>query len=114
MSRGAAQVFDDRAAPSPTPPSEKEGRAPLGQGDGFELAPRGPARYSSGLKSIEIDGGTRPSTSRGRTSVLSIARSTVSSQTAEPLLLVSFRLTMVPSGASRTSTVASGLPASCR
>ena len=67
------------------------------------------SRYSRGRNSIDI-GGTRPSTSRGSTSVLSIARSTVSSQSVEPLLLASLRPTMVPSGATRTSTVASGLP----
>ena len=85
-----------RRAEPPAPPSRADGP---------------PARYSCGRKSIDIDGGTRPSTSRGRISVLSIARSTVSSQAGEPLLLVSLRLTIVPSGASRTSTVASGLPA---
>ena len=61
-----------------------------------------------------IVGGTRPSTSFGSTSVLSIARSTVSSQAGEPLLVTSFLPTIVPSGATFTSTVADGLPATRR
>jgi hypothetical protein len=55
-------------------------------------------------------GGTRPSVSRGSTSVLSIARSTASSQAGTPLDCVSRRPMMRPSGATRTSTLASGLP----
>ena len=65
---------------------------------------RATATPAAGTRS-SIDDGTRPSTSFGSTSVLSIARSTVSSHTAEPLLLTSLRPTMVPSGASRTSTL---------
>ena len=60
---------------------------------------------------MTIVGGTRPSTSLGSTSVLSIARSTVSSHAGEPLLVTSFLPTIVPSGATLTSTVAAGLPA---
>ena len=39
-----------------------------------------------------------------------MARSTASSQAALPLLLTSLWLVMVPSGATRTSTSARGLP----
>ena len=56
-------------------------------------------------------GGTRPSTSRGRVSVLSMARNTASSQALLPLDLMSLRLMIVPSGDVRTSTSAVGLPA---
>src|SRR3989344_1332202 len=54
--------------------------------------------------------GTRPSTSRGRVSVLSSARSTASSQALLPLACTRRLPTMVPSGARRTSTSARGLP----
>jgi hypothetical protein len=58
-----------------------------------------------------IVGGTLPSMSLGSTSVLSIARRTVSSHAVTPLPVTSFLATIVPSGATLTSTVAAGLPA---
>ena len=55
------------------------------------------------------EGGGRPS-SLGKISVLSSALRTASSQALFPLDLTSLRPTMVPSGAVRTSTSATGLP----
>ena len=49
-----------------------------------------------------IGEGTRPSTSRGMVSVLSMARSTASSQALTPLDLTRRLPTMVPSGEVRT------------
>jgi hypothetical protein len=57
-----------------------------------------------------IVGGTLPSMSLGSTSVLSIARRTVSSHAVAPLLVTSF-LDDRAVGRDPTSTVAAGLPA---
>ena len=54
--------------------------------------------------------GARPSVSRGRLSILSMALSTASSQALTPLDLISLRAVMLPSKAAVTSTSATGLP----
>ena len=62
------------------------------------------------VKLITSTGGTRPSVSRGRSAVRSMARSTASSQSLLPLLLTRRRRGCVPLGEARTSTSAAGLP----
>ena len=66
---------------------------------------------SFGRKLISSEDGTRPSVSFGKTSVLSMALSTDSSQARTPLDLSNFLAMIVPSGEVRTSTTAVGLPA---
>ena len=85
-----------------------------GGADGRHAAPRPSARtrsLSRGLNSSRIGDGTRPSSSRGSTSVRSIARSTASSHSLLPLRLDQAAPTIVPSARSAPRPRRSGLPA---
>ena len=87
----ALNAAQRRVPPARSPAARKEGLSRAGH---------------TGVKPIVMSDGTRPSVSRGRVSVRSIARSTASSQSLLPLDLTSRRPRIVPSGPARTSTSA--------
>ncbi len=89
------------AAPAGSSPGrhERHERREHGEREGHSLR----------LNTNVIVAGTRPSTSLGSTSALSIARSTASSYSAWPVDLTMRRPVILPSGAHFTSTVTSAL-----
>jgi hypothetical protein len=104
--RDLETTFANDLEPQPFRP---EPRPELKRPTGLDRRRQLPAQ-SRGRNVISIVEGTRPSTSRGSVSVRSIARSTASSHSRTPLERTSRRPTIVPSGAARTSTSATGLP----